>query len=74
MREDLAIDYIKMACKKCKTKPVIKLPNSNVKLCRNDFIRYFEKKVVKTIGKYKLIEISDKYVLIQLVPDKKLPK
>jgi len=59
MREDLAIDYIKMACKKCKTKPVIKLPNSNVKLCRNDFIRYFEKKVVKTIGKYKLIERGD---------------
>ncbi len=48
-----------MACKNCKTKPVIKLPNSNVQLCRNDFIKYFEKKVIKTIGKYKLIEKGD---------------
>ena len=48
-----------MACKNCKTKPVIKLPNSNVQLCKNDFIKYFEKKVTKTIGKYKLIEKGD---------------
>ena len=48
-----------MACKNCKTKPVIKLPNSNVQLCKNDFIKYFEKKAIKTIGKYKLIEKGD---------------
>jgi len=48
-----------MVCKNCKTKPVIKLPNSNVQLCKNDFIKYFEKKVTKTIGKYKLIEKGD---------------
>jgi len=48
-----------MACKNCKTKPVIRLPNSNVQLCKNDFIKYFEKKVTKTIGKYKLIEKGD---------------
>ena len=56
MKEGLVI---KMACKNCKTKPVIKLPNSNVQLCKNDFIKYFEKKAIKTIGKYKLIEKGD---------------
>ena len=48
-----------MVCKNCQEKPVINLPNSNVKLCKNHFIKYFEKKVLKTIRKFKLIEKGD---------------
>lgn len=44
-----------MACKQCKTNPVMALPNSKIKLCKGCFLRYFEKKAYKTIGKYKLI-------------------
>ncbi len=49
-----------MVCKKCKIGPVIRLPNSNVELCKNCFTKYFEKKVVKTIDKYELIKNNDK--------------
>ncbi len=49
-----------MACKKCIESPVITLPNSNVNLCRGCFIKYFERKVQKTITQYKLIEKGDK--------------
>lgn len=48
-----------MTCKNCKNKPVIKLPNSNVSLCKNHFNRYIEKKVRKTIREYKLIDKKD---------------
>ncbi len=48
-----------MVCKKCLESPIIKLPNSNVSLCKNDFIKYFERKVQKTITQYKLIEDND---------------
>lgn len=44
-----------MACKKCETEPVFLL-TSGVKLCKSCFLRYFEKKVRKTIRIYKLIE------------------
>ena len=49
-----------MVCKKCEVEPVIILPNSNIKLCRSCFIKYFEKKVFKTIAKYNLVEEKDK--------------
>ena len=49
-----------MVCKKCEIESVIILPNSNVKLCRSCFIKYFEKKVFKTIAKYNLVEEKDK--------------
>src|SRR3989344_1710177 len=48
-----------MPCKNCKEKPVITLTNSNVKLCRVHFIKYFERKVMHTIGKYKLLDKED---------------
>lgn len=54
-----------MPCKNCKEKPVIKLPNSNISLCKTHFNRYFEKKVRKCIRMYKLIDKKDK-VLIAL--------
>jgi len=52
-----------MACKLCKTKPVIKLKNSNVELCKSCFIKYFEKKVRKTIRAYDLINKKDKLLV-----------
>ncbi len=45
-----------MTCKICKEKPVIQLTNSNVSLCKRCFIRYFERKVFKTIRNYKLVK------------------
>ncbi len=52
-----------MACRKCSEKPVICLPNSSAKLCRSCFIKYFEKKVKKTVAEYKLIEKNDNIVI-----------
>ena len=49
-----------MPCKICIEKPVMKLTNSNVQLCKQHFIRYFERKVLNTIRNYKLIEKNDK--------------
>jgi len=49
-----------MTCAKCKTNPVIKLPNSEVSLCKSCFIHYFERKVRKTIRKYKMFNKGDK--------------
>lgn len=50
-----------MACKKCETEPVMQLPNSEVSLCRSCYIKYFEKKVLKTIRNYNLIEKDDHF-------------
>jgi len=47
-----------MACLNCEVKPVIKL-TAGPKLCKNCFIKYFEKKVIKTISKYKLLDKED---------------
>ena len=49
-----------MVCKKCPVNPVIILPNSNIKLCSSCFIKYFEKKVYKTIRQYNLLDKKDK--------------
>lgn len=49
-----------MPCNNCLKKPVIKLTNSNVGLCRQHFVRYFEKKVKKTIRAFNLIEKGEK--------------
>ncbi len=50
-----------MSCKRCKTEPVIKL-HSGVSLCKKCFTKYFERKVYKTISKYRLIEKKDKKI------------
>ncbi len=52
-----------MACKKCLKNPVIKLPNSNVSLCKSCYIKYFERKVKKTIGEYDLIGKNEHIVV-----------
>ncbi|MBU0929999.1 MAG: TIGR00269 family protein [Nanoarchaeota archaeon] len=45
-----------MPCKFCLKEPVINLVNNNIKLCKVCFIRYFEKKVFKTIRIYDLLD------------------
>ena len=52
-----------MPCKQCISKPVIKLENTDIKLCKSCFFRYFEKKVRKTIRNYKLVEKGDKILV-----------
>ena len=49
-----------MVCKNCAIKPVLLLPNSNIKLCSSCFTKYFEKKVYKTIRKYHLLEKKER--------------
>ncbi|MCD4759837.1 TIGR00269 family protein [archaeon] len=45
-----------MTCSRCKTRPVIKLPNNNISLCKSCFIKYFERKVRKTVRQYDMIK------------------
>ena len=52
-----------MSCKICKEKPVIQLPNSEIRLCKSCFIKYFERKTLKTIKKYQLINRKDHIVV-----------
>lgn len=52
-----------MVCKNCRQKPVIKLPNSDVSLCKHHFNEYFEKKVRRTIREYNLIDKKDKIAI-----------
>jgi len=54
---------VSFMCKLCEKKPVIKLRNSNRQLCKSCFLKYFEKKVRKTIRNYKLVEKKDKLVV-----------
>ncbi len=49
-----------MPCKNCLNNPVIKLTNNKIVLCKQHFIKYFEKKVFHTIKNYKLVEKNDK--------------
>lgn len=49
-------------CKKCKSEPVYVLQN-NEQLCKQCFIKYFEKKVLKTMRTHKMIEKGDKIVV-----------
>ena len=53
-----------MTCKLCKTKPVIQLVNSKITLCEVCFLSYIERKVKKTIRKYKLIQNTDKKIAV----------
>ncbi len=45
-----------MACEKCQSSPVIKLPTSQESLCKSCFIDYFERKVFKTIREYDMLQ------------------
>ncbi|HLC72965.1 MAG TPA: TIGR00269 family protein [Candidatus Nanoarchaeia archaeon] len=50
-----------MACKKCPIEPVYVLQN-HTSLCKQHFINYFEKKVLKNLRTYKMIEKGDMLV------------
>lgn len=52
-----------MPCKNCSIIPVIRLTNSSIDLCKSCFFRYFEKKAIKTINKYNLIEKKNKVAI-----------
>lgn len=45
-------------CQKCKTKPVYEFTNKR-KLCKRCFINYFQKKVLYTIRKFRMIKNKD---------------
>ena len=49
-------------CKKCEAEPVYILQNQR-KLCKSCFIAYFEKKVLKTIRKYGMIDKKDAFAV-----------
>ena len=48
-----------MACKSCVSDPVIILPGTNKPLCKGCFSNYFERKVQKTMTKYRMIRKGD---------------
>ncbi len=48
-----------MVCKRCLEKPVFKI-TSGEQLCKSCFIKYFERKAKKTIGKHKMVEEGDR--------------
>lgn len=50
-----------MTCRNCNIKPVYKMLNDK-NLCKKCFIKYFERKVLKTIRLYKLISKNDAVV------------
>jgi len=52
-----------MSCKFCTTNPVITMQNGDISLCKSCFTKYFERKALKTIRKYKLIEKGDHIVV-----------
>ncbi len=49
-----------MPCKKCIEEPVFEFAKSKESLCASCFIKYFEKKVLKTIREYELVSPNDK--------------
>ena len=52
-----------MVCKLCEEKPVINLVNNKIGLCKNCFIKYFDKKVLKTIKNYKMFDKKDRVLV-----------
>lgn len=53
-----------MKCRFCENRAYIKLHYPKMYLCSNHFIEYFEKKVKKTIDKYKLLKASEKVLVV----------
>lgn len=49
-------------CKRCQTRPVIRLI-SGEKLCKHCFLKYFEKKVRRTLRVYRLVDKKDYLVV-----------
>ncbi len=49
-----------MRCKFCSKKPVVRVRYANLTLCRDHFIEYFEKRVKRTIERYKMIREGER--------------
>jgi uncharacterized protein (TIGR00269 family) len=49
-----------MTCSRCKKKEVVELPYVNQSLCEECFVKFFEKRVRKTIRRHELLETDDK--------------
>ncbi|BFI74967.1 ATP-binding protein [Sulfurisphaera ohwakuensis] len=49
-----------MKCSKCDNKAIIKIPYSNLALCKDHFIEWFEKRFERIVDKYKMFENSKK--------------
>ncbi len=56
-----------MACKQCDLKPVWEFTNQ-IKLCKNCFCDYFERKVFRTIRKYQMLP-EDKIIILKKLDD-----
>jgi len=52
-----------LKCKICGGKAVIKLRAHNIALCEKDYIDFFEKRVLKTIKKYKMFDKKSKILI-----------
>jgi len=52
-----------MKCKVCKDKAEIYLRSHNIALCRNDFINFFERRVKRSIEKWKMFTHGDKILV-----------
>ena len=52
-----------MRCSVCKRKAEVYLPHHNLALCREDFVRYFLKRVKKAIDDFKMFSKEDKILL-----------
>lgn len=50
-------------CRFCSKPAVLRVRYSGLLLCKNHFMEYFEKRVLKTIQKYKMIREEDKVLL-----------
>ena len=59
-RKDHTGDIGRMKCRVCGKQANIRLPQYNTALCGDDFIGFFEKRVLSTIGKYGLMGEEDK--------------
>jgi len=50
-------------CRFCSKPAAVRIRYSGLQLCKNHFMEYFEKRVLKTIQKYKMIQEGDKVLL-----------
>ncbi|MEM1809937.1 MAG: TIGR00269 family protein [Thermofilaceae archaeon] len=52
-----------MKCRICGSEAVVKLEYANLKLCEEDFIRFFENRVERTVKRYKMLPRGSKVVV-----------
>jgi uncharacterized protein (TIGR00269 family) len=52
-----------MTCSRCKNKEVIELPYVNQSLCEECFVKFFEKRIRRTIRRHELLDTHDKVAI-----------